>query len=276
MRKLWLGVVLHSQDAELQWGRNFIVAETDARRSGNKLFHQASMGPQLYRCGNNACGCAVRGRHHASMGPQLYRCGNQAPCRPRGTLPWRFNGAATLSLRKHGYGPGSWSGSQRFNGAATLSLRKHAIVRSFTTCVNMLQWGRNFIVAETWRLAVDCRGRVHASMGPQLYRCGNLALKYDKHQTLFKLQWGRNFIVAETSCQVFMLRCDIQASMGPQLYRCGNPDTPGRHGQVPAGFNGAATLSLRKRAQDTRGAGKVGGASMGPQLYRCGNSTRTR
>ena len=38
-----------------------------------------------------------------------------------------------------------------------------------------LQWGRNFIVAETRRRRGNIPGHFQASMGPQLYRCGNIA-----------------------------------------------------------------------------------------------------
>ena len=36
----------------LQWGRNFIVAEIKQSRKLSKGCKLASMGPQLYRCGN--------------------------------------------------------------------------------------------------------------------------------------------------------------------------------------------------------------------------------
>ena len=134
----------------------------------------------------------------ASMGPQLYRCGNvdmigiffqHQPC---------FNGAATLSLRKH------------------VHVGKHPHFR------RGLQWGRNFIVAETWR-----------GLGSRSLR--------------FMLQWGRNFIVAETREARLYARAEYLASMGPQLYRCGN----------------ASSIRLIPSPRT---------ASMGPQLYRCGNS----
>ena len=83
--------------------------------------------------------------------------------------------------------------------------------------------------------------------------------------------------------------------MEPQLYRCGNTDTPAGSNQPHHGFNGAATLSLRKyryacwikpatpwlqwsrnfivaeipiRLLDQTSHTM---ASMEPQLYRCGN-----
>ena len=61
----------------------------------------------------------------------------------------------------------------------------------------VLQWGRNFIVAEMARLNPVMSYDNDASMGPQLYRCGN-------------------FFQA-----ALVLHCGY-ASMGPQLYRCGN------------------------------------------------------
>ena len=133
----------------LQWGRNFIVAETrrgPAAPAGHKM---ASMGPQLYRCGNVPKHCLLYSLQTASMGPQLYRCGNpyigSAGCRPSTS----FNGAATLSLRKCCDCVVVLEPHSRFNGAATLSLRK---------CRLQIQ---------------QSSARLHASMGPQLYRCGN-------------------------------------------------------------------------------------------------------
>ena len=108
------------------------------------------------------------------MGPQLYRCGNGGtPCKSR-ALRSSFNGAATLSLRKLKY----------FSCAGAVS--------------SLLQWGRNFIVAETGRWRWCSNRLLHASMGPQLYRCGNEAFAENSADYMNKLQWGRNFIVAET------------------------------------------------------------------------------
>ena len=139
------------------------------------------------------------------MGPQLYRCGN----------------IASLPLYREP--------RECFNGAATLSLRKLNLGRNGIFAVAELQWGRNFIVAETTRNSAMAVAGVVASMGPQLYRCGNVipmteyydrnkrfngaaTLSLRKHaegvllgKRYDELQWGRNFIVAETS-----LRCSDQ------------------------------------------------------------------
>ena len=60
-----------------------------------------------------------------------------------------------------------------------------------------LQWGRNFIVAEIDLGKQAPNTETAASMGPQLYRCGNLVGMFLGMQVYVSLQWGRNFIVAE-------------------------------------------------------------------------------
>ena len=95
---------LHAR--KLQWGRNFVVAEEKA--------HRASMGPQLYRCGNVT-------ERAASMGPQLCRCGNGDP---------------SLSACCASMGP-------QLYRCGNL-----AVVSTVPTRHEPLQWGRNFIVAE--------------------------------------------------------------------------------------------------------------------------------
>ena len=60
-----------------------------------------------------------------------------------------------------------------------------------------LQWGRNFIVAEICSRDVPLIHVIAASMGPQLYRCGNAIKTGATIAVGIKLQWGRNFIVAE-------------------------------------------------------------------------------
>ena len=62
--------------ARLQWGRNFIVAEIFKTSLVQYQQAHASMGPQLYRCGNSGLYTIFSKERHASMGPQLYRCGN--------------------------------------------------------------------------------------------------------------------------------------------------------------------------------------------------------
>ena len=138
--------------ARLQWGRNFIVAEIYTK-GFDKYLRQA------LQWGRNFI--------VAEMSSSL---------RMQPAAPPRFNGAATLSLRKSGWW-GNW-----------LSLLKASMGPQLYRCGNnpadandvithLLQWGRNFIVAEI-RTNRHKPGSSHgASMGPQLYRCGNLAFR---------------------------------------------------------------------------------------------------
>ena len=114
-----------SGNPQLQWGRNFIVAEIRSRPYAGTLRLGASMGPQLYRCGNELRLSYALPQNIASMGLQLYRCGNCNCTSPLSTM-WtlRFNGAATLSLRKYCSSTSRITATRCFNGAATLSLRK--------------------------------------------------------------------------------------------------------------------------------------------------------
>ena len=136
----------------------------------------------------------------------------------------------------------------------------------------MLQWGRNFIVAEITWVGLVITTESQASMGPQLYRCGNQSLidGLETPHTLLQwgrnfivaemagsamgllfmavLQWGRNFIVAEMDAIFLFWALHRAASMGPQLYRYGNAQVPLRSSTPRIRFNGAATLSLRKWA----------------------------
>ena len=111
---------------------------------------------------------------------------------------------------------------QGFNGAATLSLRKYPGNADNVGYLILLQWGRNFIVAEIYRGSC-CRGRVTtASMGPQLYRCGNdlgAGLGVESHKCFngaATLSLRKYYEADNGSNQTH------DASMGPQLYRCGN------------------------------------------------------
>ena len=186
-----------SGQGELQWSRNFIVAEISGSVTASlsieslqwsRNFIVVEMPPVVKQQIKAAM---------ASMEPQLYRCGNVAGSGSAVLSTSSFNGAATLSLRKFTARALSCTGIICFNGAATLSLRKYVGVfgkecgsaasmePQLYRCGNpvpqcmqarlpdMLQWGRNFIVAET--------------RNGSNYGCKEGVL-----------QWGRNFIVAET------------------------------------------------------------------------------
>ena len=155
------------------------------------------------------------------MGPQLYRCGN--PSLASSIRPSRsgFNVAATLSLRK----------------CQIRTMNKH--IRP------TLQWGRNFIVAETSTQAggtgtssrfngaatlslrklmptgINWTDETWLQWGRNFIVAETAASKF-KDYVITKLQWGRNFIVAETCLVDVHIEYAANASMGPQLYRYGN------------------------------------------------------
>ena len=134
----------------------------------------------------------------------------------------------------------------------------------------LLQWSRNFIVAEIRPRPRRCPSPRPASMEPQLYRCGNnvvsklsvtvsCMLQWSRNFIVAeimrrnwylgysaRLQWSRNFIVAEILVNAINASLFAVASMEPQLYRCGNVHVLGLLVVADVRFNGAATLSLRK------------------------------
>ena len=208
----------------------------------------------------------------ASMGPQLYRCGNKPLLMPHLYVLLRFNGAATLSLRKFAEYTVTLVSERRLQwgrnfivaemwqhwNSYTLRVIRASMGPQLYRCGNQgpntssciqnytLQWGRNFIVAEICRIGDTLHtfdrlqwgrnfivaemglgrclqvGMGHASMGPQLYRCGNFIASIRRPTSISLLQWGRNFIVAEIG------RGRLRRARGRRR------------------FNGAATLSLRK------------------------------
>ena len=224
-------------------------------------YNRASMGPQLYRCGNveGLTWHTRQSSRFASMGPQLYRCGN-------GHTSPDFNGAATLSLRKFSDGglmdciasmgpqlyrcgnhadariPGDCA-ARCFNGAATLSLRK-----SGRTCrsekphqQSRFNGAATLSLRKCTRTPLSCaldgaatlslRKYVRLRYVTRVLECFNGAATLSLRKWAegdytnvndFELQWGRNFIVAEISCWCNSYCCNLIR------------------------FNGAATLSLRK------------------------------
>ena len=224
LRKRVFALPVFVEFTALQWGRNFIVAETGPGHAGRR---------RPVRGFNGAATLSLRKQEREVYGRWLANW-----------LQWGRNFIVAETCRRNGDGSSILAG---FNGAAILSLRKRQpckvqepvqVVlqwgRNFIVAETgagggslrrlvMLQWGRNFIVAETRDRGVPSHPRGPASMGPQLYRCGNSL-------SLLR-RVGRRV-----------------ASMGPQLYRCGNTKRTGMKAYGGPCFNGAATLSLRKRS----------------------------
>ena len=137
---------------------------------------------------------------------------------------------------------------------------------------SLLQWGRNFIVAEIPRRQFVARTFCPLLQWGRNFIVAEMYMKIMTTRALSMLQWGRNFIVAEMPASVMEVYQCGSASMGPQLYRCGNSSLAEPPAATTRRFNGAATLSLRKCAScSLYGIRHLSIASMGPQLYRCGN-----
>ena len=108
----------------LQWGRNFAVAETVPHFRHGLLDFVASMGPQLCSCGNSHGHGLVCGQAPASMGPQLCSCGNKQKEKEQAEAKAASMGPQLCSCGNHRPGGVCVWTSRRFNGAATLQLRK--------------------------------------------------------------------------------------------------------------------------------------------------------
>ena len=152
-------------------------------------------------------------------------------------------------------------------------MRKRFASAAVVRRILSLQWGRNFIVAETRQPHIRHGCRHTASMGPQLYRCGNAALIRSSALCSSIASMGPQLYRCGNLKQYVYAWRAVIASMGPQLYRCGNLATYRSLPSPVACFNGAATLSLRKRALGPGCLPEGAPASMGSQLYRCGNNT---
>ena len=232
--------------ATLQWGRNFIVAETVSFQSSIMLLSYASMGPQLYRCGNEPAPYRSTMRLVASMGPQLYRCGNVDLL----SLIMEY-AIASMGPQLYRCGNPALRPRRPLQGLASMGPQLYRcgnLSCDFSQpCKDWLQWGRNFIVAETVFYWTQYFMGGQASMGPQLYRCGNLYGGGTTSQVSTLLQWGRNFIVAET--------CNLS-------WRCRTIESKLQWGR---------NFIVAETYYHTRSRKHVECASMGPQLYRCGN-----
>ena len=159
------------------------------------------------------------------MGPQLCSCGNREYFELFRFRRPRFNGAATLQLRKRAASRPAGILSQPASMGPQLCSCGNLDYSSYQTArgIMRLQWGRNFAVAET-RPCPQCPETLTRFNG-----AATLQLRKRYHSIMYTaqdgwLQWGRNFAVAETQALVGTFRVESMplASMGPQLCSCGN------------------------------------------------------
>ena len=223
LRKLPVELLHLSAMRWLQWGRNFIVAETS---------------PGLSPAGGVMTG--FNGAATLSL-RKLLSC-RQASAR-KFLLQWGRNFIVAETCMEDGKVTPEellqWG--RNFIVAETLARGRGL------TWLSQLQWGRNFIVAETWSGGYSTGGQSGSFNGAATLSLRKLVFM-DTMPLLHTstLQWGRNFIVAETAYSLMGVIVRVMASMGPQLYRCGNYLIESRAKGSTLCFNGAATLSLRK------------------------------
>ena len=217
--------VLGISRSMLQWGRNFIVAEIiRAYRMAQSTMHSFN-GAATLSLRKSFLDCPYTFFVSAlQWGRNFIVAEIRSLIRAHHTTRLCFNGAATLSLRKSvRHGTASPCTVIRFNGAATLSLRKYTLTLSSIMHRSYASMGPQLYRCGNPQVPCPSQGQNRASMGPQLYRCGNDTVLGRTVAPLALLQWGRNFIVAEIWIYVGI-----------------------NQRSVLAGFNGAATLSLRK------------------------------
>ena len=142
--------------------------------SADTLTLQSFNGAATLSLRKRYCSCAgIADYGGASMGPQLYRCGNAIGHATVVEPSVGFNGAATLSLRKRSRPSTGAALGRVASMGPQLYCCGNMKYRLFLQLKGQLQWGRNFIVAEI-HMGRHWRHSDHdASMGPQLYRCGN-------------------------------------------------------------------------------------------------------
>ena len=110
--------------ASLQWSRNFSVADCVQKLTQTSITKLTSMEPQLFSCGLLMVPAAGGVAGHASMEPQLFSCGLLTETQNQNHPTQSFNGAATFQLR--------------------IVLKDcHLLTATF-----LLQWSRNFSVAD--------------------------------------------------------------------------------------------------------------------------------
>ena len=181
------------------------------------------------------------------MGPQLFSCGDMPSISFGSLTNVSFNGATTFQLWRlrsvqmapmyisyASMGPQLFScGDLRsivtdcyrivsFNGATTFQLWRSFNDSYITDTIKMLQWGHNFSVVEMQHFLQLLHLLMRASMGPQLFSCGDASLfvltafavvgfngattfqlwrsgRADEryHGRSSWLQWGHNFSVVE-------------------------------------------------------------------------------
>ncbi len=162
----------------LQWGHVFSDVETPGiQHQHNAAFRIASMGPRLFRRGNRKLRRSWKSGRRSFNGATSFQTWKPSASPNTRQLPRSFNGATSFQTWKHVLG---WVAASRppelqwghvFSDVETFATADKA--RPFL----WLQWGHVFSDVETPPPPEQETNKHTASMGPRLFRRGNL-VKY--------------------------------------------------------------------------------------------------
>ena len=231
----------------LQWSRNFSVADWSIQGKNPMPTIWGFNGAATFQLRIAVSRVFI---HYASvlasMEPQLFSCGLKTKMTVKFWKSACFNGAATFLLRivranrcrQYWFVIASME-PQLFS----CGLRYPKASERLSHLV--LQWSRNFSVADCIKKAKSMVLTLEASMEPQLFSCGlqvrvvacllvqhcfngaatfqlRIAPRHHYHHgTTITLQWSRNFSVADWNEFVAAAKSNNLASMEPQLFSCG-------------------------------------------------------
>ena len=213
----------------LQWGHAFSDVEMMHFLMDDNPSLTASMGPRLFRRGNpelelsvaseamlqwghafsdvemnSSAGTESPSWTAASMGPRLFRRGNFKRTTSNVRLSHRFNGATPFQTWKYTPRPSLFRFMNSFNGATPF---------------------------QTWKycsIFISIHNQPTASMGPRLFRRGNLPTTAETSYAEDAASMGPRLF---RRGNIISKNCDtsrIVASMGPRLFRRGNaPEVAG-------------------------------------------------
>ena len=166
--KLGISMTPSAGVASLQWGHVFSDVEIPDQRlrrlllrvasMGPRLFRRgnddnpshkrrtypASMGPRLFRRGNLQFFDTIFFRHEASMGPRLFRRGNLSNSKRRRKGSGCFNGSTSFQTWKCQDPPRKPERTRCFNGSTSFQTWKSDMLSSIALCCGGLQWGHVF------------------------------------------------------------------------------------------------------------------------------------
>ena len=156
-----------------------------------------------------------------------------------------------------------------FNGATSFQTWKCCARIAGVIIIRRLQWGHVFSDVEIKDRQGRSETEAGASMGPRLFRRGNIPLCRSGRFSTIGFNGATSFQTWK-SCVEMEFPGGGLASMGPRLFRRGNPaENCARMDENFASMG--PRLFRRGNMTQLWGQGNVDAASMGPRLFRRGN-----